>query len=149
MPPPPAHRATDDFSAQPASIDGPWYLTHWGLLTPESDRAFSWQGRYGPHRGRCRDPSDTPTYSARTFLDAFELFPLTVGAEHLYERQDDGTLKAIWPLYFVVEGIRVVARSAVKAEAIHKSGGNYLAGIYVTDSLRDAGYYIREWRNIL
>jgi hypothetical protein len=79
------------------------------------ERAFSWQGRYGPHRGQHRDPSDTPTYSARCFLDVFDFFPLTVGAEDIYQRQGDGTLKAIRRLYFVVEGIRVVGQSACVA----------------------------------
>ncbi|KAJ7094133.1 hypothetical protein C8R44DRAFT_749647 [Mycena epipterygia] len=119
------------------SMDGGiWYLTHWGLITRDSERVCDLQEVDQNPRTRLQtDVADYPMYAARTFERVLKFLPLCVGFSDAFKRDaDTGKWGQVGAVYFVVEK----STHVTEAEHAYMAGGNYWAGIYATASRDEA-----------
>ncbi|KAJ7828188.1 hypothetical protein B0H13DRAFT_2373327 [Mycena leptocephala] len=103
---------------------GPWFLTHFGMLVRDLDRAL--------------EQSDYPVYTGRNFAAILKYLPRLPQLARKFERLEDGTMKQNGSIFYVVEGHNEIYANAGAAEKFWRRVGNPYLAINVAESYNEA-----------
>ncbi|KAJ7684872.1 hypothetical protein DFH06DRAFT_1118527 [Mycena polygramma] len=115
-------------------FSGPWFLTIYGMLLRDSERAYDQVELQASDQGVEMDQSDAPVLTGRNFENMLNYLPLMPHLTSKFKRDEDGKMRQIKKIYFVLEGYDKVITDAVEAGVRHRARGNEWAAIHVLNS---------------
>ncbi|KAJ7612816.1 hypothetical protein DFH06DRAFT_1344903 [Mycena polygramma] len=85
-----------------SAFGGPWYLTCFGMLVRDCERAFDQAEVDTKDEGI--DQSDSPVWSARSFERMLEYLPCVPHLSSKFTRTASGTMAQKGNIYYIIEG---------------------------------------------
>ncbi|KAJ7604869.1 hypothetical protein DFH06DRAFT_1349002 [Mycena polygramma] len=120
---------------------GPWYLTVYGMLLRDSERAFDQVELDSWETDRDTDQSDVPVFSARNYHTILQYLPLLSDFSSKFQRGADGKMCQVKKLYYVLEEAR---RAGIR----HRLRGDQWTAIHVATSRARAKELIATYIDI-
>ncbi|KAJ6494094.1 hypothetical protein C8R47DRAFT_1213763 [Mycena vitilis] len=114
---------------------GPWYLTVYGMIIRDADRAHD---QAEAAEDEPVDQSDSPVFSAVNFETIVKYLPCIPKFSHKFERGPDGKQRQIGQLFYVVEGDDKIVTDASEVGLRHRRVGDPWLSIFVADTRRHA-----------
>ncbi|KAF8161972.1 hypothetical protein K438DRAFT_1985492 [Mycena galopus ATCC 62051] len=103
-----------------------WYITSWGLISRDGKLLSDL-------REPSHDASDDPVYFAPTFQEVLEYLPLCSGFDGIFVRKM-GRLYAQAPIYYAIDGDRVIYSNRFAAESAWLQQQDCFANVLATMS---------------
>ncbi|KAF8187276.1 hypothetical protein K438DRAFT_1964869 [Mycena galopus ATCC 62051] len=103
-----------------------WYMTSWGLISRDGKLLSDL-------REPSHDASDDPVYFAPTFQEVLEYLPLCSGFDDVFVR-NMGRLYAQAPIYYAIDGDRVIYSNRFAAESAWLQQQDRFANVLATMS---------------
>ncbi|KAJ6501533.1 hypothetical protein C8R47DRAFT_1211109 [Mycena vitilis] len=126
---------------------GPWYLTIYGMLLRDSDRAHE-QVAITSDDDDEEDQSQCPVFSAATFETIVKYLPALPTLRSKFKRGVGNKKRQIGNIYYVLEGSQRISTNALEIGVRHRLNGDEWAAIHVADSLVGAHRLVDLYRDV-
>ncbi|KAJ6503175.1 hypothetical protein C8R47DRAFT_1210451 [Mycena vitilis] len=112
---------------------GPWYLTIYGMLVRDSDRAHDQVAITSDEEEE--DQSQCPVFSAGNFETIVKYLPALPTLRNKFKRGPGNKKQQTGNIYYVLEGSQIITTDSLEIGVRHRLNGDEWAAIHVADSL--------------
>ncbi|KAJ7601455.1 hypothetical protein DFH06DRAFT_1352842 [Mycena polygramma] len=124
---------------------GPWYLTIYGMLVRDSDRAYD---QVTLTDDEDEDQSQSPVFSAMNFEMIVKYLPVLPTLRSKFKRGHNNRKVQTGTIYYILEGSEKISTDALEIGVRHRLHGNEWTAIHVADSLTAAHRLADLYRDI-
>ncbi|KAJ7618252.1 hypothetical protein DFH06DRAFT_1342522 [Mycena polygramma] len=122
---------------------GPWYLTCFGMMVRDGERAYDQVELDMKEEGL--DQSDSPVWSARSFERMLAYLPCVPHLASKFKRTPGGAMAQKGNIYYIIEGDTKIMKNPVEVGLRHRRIGNEWSSILIAESRERAKELIKEY----